>query len=84
MEKQNINIPEPATPREWLRVKEACEYSRMSKAALYARLNRGLIKSVSLKERGQVKGTRLISFDSLRAFLESRSSGGETLTANIR
>ena len=65
------------THQEWLRVKEACEYSRMSKPALYARMNRGLIKNVSLKERGQIKGTRLISFDSLRAYLEARASGGE-------
>ncbi len=66
---------------EWLRVKEAQDYSRLSKAKLYDLINRGLIKSVSLKERGQVKGTRLISFDSLRAFLESRATGGEATSA---
>lgn len=61
---------------EWLRVKEACQYSRLSKPKLYELIHRGLIKSVSLRERGQVRGARLISFDSLRAFLESRASGG--------
>jgi excisionase family DNA binding protein len=64
------------TPVEWLRVKEACHYSRISKATLYALLNRGLIRSVSLRERGQIKGTRLISFDSLKHFLDSRATGG--------
>lgn len=67
----------PLPPREWLRVKEACEYSRLSKPKLYELLNRGLIKSVALRERGQIKGTRLISFDSLRQFLESRATGGQ-------
>ena len=62
---------------EWLRVSEACEYSRLSKPKLYDLINRGLIKSVSLRERGQIKGTRLIAFDSLRDFLESRATGGE-------
>ena len=67
----------PTPPQEWLRVKEACEYSRLSKPKIYDLINRGLIKSVSLRERGQIKGTRLISFDSLRDFLESRATGGD-------
>ena len=66
-----------ALPREWLRIKEACDYSRLSKPKLYDLLNRGLIRSVSLRERGQIKGTRLICFDSLRQFLNSRASGGQ-------
>ena len=62
---------------EWLRVTEAVAYSRISKPKLYDLINRGLIKSVSLLHRGQFKGTRLISFASLRAFLESRAKGGD-------
>ena len=62
---------------EWLRVSEACKYSRLSKPKLYQLFNLGLIKTVSLRERGMVRGTRLVSFDSLRAFLESRASGGK-------
>lgn len=68
----NTTTPAP----EWLRVSEACKYSRLSKPKLYDLMNRQLIKSVSLRERGQIKGTRLVSFDSLRQFLESRASGG--------
>lgn len=67
----------PLPVREWLRVKEACDYSRLSKPKIYELLNRGLIKGVSLRERGQIKGTRLISHDSLRNFLESRATGGD-------
>jgi hypothetical protein len=63
-------------PLEWLRVKEACAYSRLSKPTLYGLLNSGDVKSVSLRKRGQTKGTRLVSYDSLRAFLEAHASGG--------
>lgn len=73
-------LPAHAIPSDWLRVKEACSFSRLSKPKLYQLINAGKIKSVSLRERGQVRGTRLISFDSLRAFLESRASGGEELS----
>jgi hypothetical protein len=66
---------------DWLRVSEACAYCRVSKPKLYDLLNRGLVRSLSLAERGQIKGTRLVSFHSLKAFLESRASGGEQLNA---
>ena len=75
---ENPSTETNALPREWLRIKEACEFSRLSKPKLYDLINRGLIKSVSLKERGQIKGTRLVSFDSLRDFLRSRMTGGES------
>jgi len=62
---------------EWLRVSEACEFARVSKPVIYDWMNRGWIKNVSLRQRGQVKGVRLVSFDSLRTFLESRATGGD-------
>jgi excisionase family DNA binding protein len=79
-----VSIPsqtENQLPLEWLRVKEACAYSRLSKPTLYGLLNRGEVKSVSLRQRGQTKGTRLVSYDSLRAFLEAHSTGGSTSTS---
>ena len=72
--------PAHAIPSDWLRVKEACSFSRLSKPKLYQLINAGKIKSVSLRERGQIRGTRLISFDSLRHFLDSRASGGDDAT----
>jgi hypothetical protein len=62
---------------EWFSVSEAMTFTRFSKGLLYNLMNRGLIKSVSLRERGMVKGKRIISVDSLRNFLNSRASGGE-------
>jgi excisionase family DNA binding protein len=71
------NLRAQSTPqREWLRVSEACEYLRISKPCLYSMMDRGQIKNVSLRERGMVRGLRLISFDSLKQFLESRATGG--------
>ena len=73
-----LNAPE--TQREWLRVTEACEYARVSKPVIYDWMNRGLIKSFSNRQRGQTKGARLISADSLRDFIESRATGGTART----
>lgn len=62
---------------EWLRVSEACDYARVSKAMLYDWMKRGLIRNVSLKADGQKQGTRLVCHRSLRQFIESRAEGGE-------
>jgi hypothetical protein len=71
-------MPEITSPikKEWIRVQEACEFASVSKPVMYGWLNQGLVKSFSNRGRGQIKGTRLISFDSLRNFLESRATGG--------
>lgn len=55
---------------------EAVAHFKLSKAKLYELMNLGLIKHSSLRRRGQVKGTRLISYDSLQSYLESNSTGG--------
>lgn len=61
---------------EWITVAEACKFAAISKPLLYEWMNRGLVKNFSARERGQMRGARRVSFDSLRAFLNSRSSGG--------
>lgn len=63
---------------EWIDVKTGCRFASVSKPTFYNWMNRGLVKNFSMKERGQVRGVRRVSFDSLRAFMESRSSGGQT------
>jgi predicted DNA-binding transcriptional regulator AlpA len=69
------NDPQPPLPREWLRVNEACDYSRLSKPKMYELMKRGLIKSAELREPGKIKGSRLISFSSLKDFLEACTNG---------
>jgi len=61
---------------EWITVEQACKFAAISKPVLYGWMNRGLVKNFSARERGQVRGVRRVSFDSLRAFLDSRSTGG--------
>ena len=70
--KEPIWAPRP----EWVSVNQACQWGGFSKGLLYSWLNKGLIRNVALRERGRIKGKRLISFDSLREFLESRATGG--------
>jgi hypothetical protein len=41
---------------------------------MYGLMERGLIRSISLRERGKIKGTRLIVADSLKDYLFSHSS----------
>lgn len=73
-----LNLTGEAPFKEWLRVKEATAFCGLTKPMLYHLMNQGLIRNTSLRARGQTKGTRLINFDSLREFLESRATGGET------
>lgn len=56
---------------EFLRVQEAVAWSRLGKGTLFGLMNRGLVKSICLRERGKIKGTRLIVADSLRDYLYS-------------
>ena len=58
---------------EWLRMPEAVRIFGISRAKLYDLIAKGRIKSVSLRERGQTKGTRLLSYDALHDYLEKLS-----------
>ncbi len=70
---------QPSTPPlhgdnlpEFIDVKTACRYASLTKPTLYNLLNSGAVKSVSLRQRGKVRGKRLIVADSLVQFLRSR------------
>ena len=60
---------------EWLRPKEACKRFGMSRAYLYRLLGDGSIRSTCIRKRGALKGIRLISRDSLAAFIEASVEG---------
>jgi hypothetical protein len=55
---------------EWIRVPEAVRVSGISRSSLYELIAAGKIKSFSNRQRGAVRGIRLISYDSLMAYLE--------------
>ena len=55
---------------EWIRVPEAVRVSGMSRSSLYELIASGKIKSFSNRQRGAIRGIRLISYDSLMGYLE--------------
>jgi len=76
-DKHSVSPAAAAAPPEWLRVKAATAFSGLSRAKLYDLIHSGRIRSASIREQGQRKGTRLISFASLRTFIESLATGGD-------
>jgi len=63
------------TPK-FIRIPVAVALTGISRSKLYEILGAGKVASVSLREEGQTKATRLVSFDSLMRFLEARTTGG--------
>lgn len=60
----------------WIRLPKnghICPYSGMTRSYLHGLVAEGKIKSFSLKKPGQSRGVRLISYDSLMAYLEHES-----------
>jgi hypothetical protein len=59
---------------EWIRIELAIKLFGLSRTKLYELIAERKIKSFCLRERNKIKGIRLISFDSLREFLEKEAS----------
>jgi hypothetical protein len=57
--------------RQWGRVPDALKQSALSRTKLYQLIETGKIVSVSLREPGQKKATRLICLRSLNDYIES-------------
>ena len=68
-------ISETITPTtaqiKWMRVPDAVRYSGMSRAKLYQLMAEGKIKTASVRQKGNLRGLRLFSVESIDAFLES-------------
>ncbi len=62
---------------EWLDARGARSTFYLCRSTLYRLADEGKIRTTSLRERGQKRGKRLFSYDSIAAFLESRATGGE-------
>jgi hypothetical protein len=62
---------------EWVDVKRANHIFSLCKSTLYRLADEGKIKTVSLKDRGKLRGKRLFSTASIQLLLESRATGGE-------
>lgn len=71
----NTTLPTPTDKSlkpEWLRVNQVTHVFGIGRSKLYELLAEGVIKSASLRKRGQVSGTRLVSYDSCAAYIESQ------------
>jgi len=79
-----ITVPVCATPAyvagqdpEFLDARGVEARFSIRRSLLYELHNGGHVKSVSLRRRGQSRGKRLFSEDSLRKFLASRMEAGQ-------
>ena len=72
--KQIHQYPEGSPIRsQYLRVAQVLDFYPFKRAKLYDYLASGDIKSFVLKEKGALRGIRLIDRDSLDSFLQSRA-----------
>ena len=68
IELASANIP--VAKREWLRISEATRCFGIGRSSLYELIAEGKIKSASSRKRGNVRGVRLVSADSLSNYIE--------------
>ncbi|HWL54300.1 MAG TPA: hypothetical protein VNQ90_17805 [Chthoniobacteraceae bacterium] len=69
--KERHKAIEEAGPRpEWIRIRTAVKLFDLSESYIKGLISENKIKSRVLKDRGQIRGVRLISFDSLNEFIE--------------
>jgi hypothetical protein len=66
-----MRISEGQTTLPVRRVPAACRYSGLSRSILYRLIGEGKIKSVALRDKGKLRGIRLVAADSIDRFLES-------------
>jgi sugar-specific transcriptional regulator TrmB len=64
---------------EWIRVPEAVRVSGISRSQIYELIKSQEIRSFALKERGAMKGIRLISYDSLMQYIEQMYEAANAL-----
>jgi len=70
-----VHIPDDTTPHgtrfpEWLRIPAAVHQFGLSRAKLYQLAKSGKIRSASLRDVGESKGTRLFEAESIRNYIE--------------
>jgi excisionase family DNA binding protein len=75
------NLPPKSTnvvttaPLEWISVQQASRLFSIGRSSLYNLINEGKLRSVSLRIRGNIRGKRLISAESLRMLMEAGAEG---------
>lgn len=64
-------------PVEFVSVKEATRVFGLSRSYIYELIKQGVIRSISLRNRGQSMGRRLIVYESLKSYMLSFSEGSD-------
>jgi len=76
----NSDAIKPEAPRpEWVRIPKSrttCPFSGLSRAHIHRLVQAGEVESMSLRKRGAKTGVRLISYDSLMAYIRSAGEPG--------
>ena len=65
------------TRPEWTDCKGITRIFGIHKSTIYRLEAEGKIRTSSLRERGKLRGKKLISCDSVAAYIESMATGGE-------
>ena len=71
----STNVGITLEPLRWLRVGEAVRTRGVSRSLLYLMIRDGKIKSSALRKKGNTRGIRLISPESLDAYIEAHVEG---------
>ena len=68
-----------ASRPEWIRVPKVgtiCPHSGLSRSFVHSLIKGGLVESRSLRKRGAKTGVRLVSYDSLMAYIRNTGEPG--------
>lgn len=71
------SLTEVSISPEWLRLPDAVKFSGLSRSILYQNFDYtgGKIVTRCIRQRNKIRGIRLVSVDSLRAFIETEGRG---------
>ncbi len=78
---QNTHRPNPKSQTikpEWIRVNDAVRVTGISRSKIYELIKAGKIRSFSKRERGALRGIRLIFLDSLLDYIERMYAAATT------
>jgi hypothetical protein len=59
---------------DWLTVREATVYGKMSRSRLYSLITDQAVRTVSIRRRGRTKGKRYVSKFSIENYFDSQCS----------
>ncbi len=69
-----------SNPIQWLRVKDVVATYHIGRTTVFSLIRSGVIRSVSLKSKGNIRGIRLISRTSFDEFLAAQAATAEGLS----